>query len=97
MVLPSNQHLLDASTLSGELVGVPIFPSPKVCLLGLVEDQVPSLADRPLSGLLLFYARKTITLFWKKQAPPPLSLWKQHVDTVIPLYKDAYRGCPKNI
>lgn len=73
-----------------EIVGVPILPSPKVCLLGLVEDSVLRVVARTLIGLLLFYARKTITLCWKKQVPPPLSLWKEHVDTVLTLYKDVF-------
>lgn len=52
------------------IAGTSMNPSPKVCLLGLVEDVASGLADRTLIGLLLFYARKAITPHWKKQASP---------------------------
>lgn len=78
-----------------DLLGISVAPSPHICLLGLVEELVPRVVERTLIGLLLFYARKMITLCWKKQAPPSLSLWKTHVNIILPLYKDTYyhRGC----
>lgn len=69
----------------------------EVCLLGLVEAIVPTVAKRTLISLLLFYARKNIAMQWKKSSPPSLSRWKQLVNNSLPLYKDTYmnRGCPK--
>ena len=80
-----------------EVVGIDIAPSPQICLLGLVEELAPRVAERTLIGLLLFYARKMITPCWKKRAPPSTLLWKSHVNKVLPLYKGTYqnRGCPK--
>lgn len=67
-----------------------------ICILGLVEQLIPTVAGRTLVGLLLFYARKAIALSWRKPTPPPLSLWKQLINNSLPLYKDTYdnRGCP---
>ena len=80
-----------------ELFSISIVPSPRICLLGLVEDLVPRVAERTLLGLLLFYARKSIILCWKHKAPPSLDLWKTLVNNVIPLYRDTYthRGWSK--
>lgn len=66
---------------------IPLQPSMSVCLLGLVEQLIPTVARHTMGSLLLFYARKAITLHWKKPAPP----------TSLPLYKDTStnRGCPK--
>lgn len=44
-------------------------PSPKTCLLGLVED----LTNRTPIELLLFYARKVLTLHWKKPLAPTIT------------------------
>lgn len=71
--------------------------TPRVCLIGLVEEVVPSLAHRTLLNIGLFYGKKAILLKWKKSAAPTLSFWKALVNLVIPLYKATYRirGCPK--
>lgn len=45
-------------------------PSLRVCLLGLVDQLAPTVAERTLLGLLLFYSRKTRNLTWKKSTPP---------------------------
>lgn len=68
----------------------------EVCLLGLIETLVPTMAKRTLVGLLLFYARKNIAIWWKKPAPPSLTQWKSLVNNNLPLYRDTYfnRGCP---
>lgn len=68
-----------------------------ICLLGLVEQLIPTVAGRTMGygvGLLLFYA---ITLHWKKPAPPTSIFWKRLVNKNLPLYKDTYinRGYPK--
>lgn len=80
-----------------DIMGIDIAPTPQICLLGLVEELAPRVAERTLIGFLLFYARKMITLCWKKRAPPSLLLWKTHVNNVLSLYKETYqnRGCPK--
>lgn len=36
--------------------------SPKICLLGLVKDLVPSIAEGTHPGFLLFYAKRTSAL-----------------------------------
>lgn len=41
-----------------------------ICILGLIEQFIPTTAGRTLVGLLLFYARKAIALRWKKPPPP---------------------------
>ena len=76
------------------LITVPI--TMEVCLLGLIETLVPTVAGRTLIGLLLFYARKNIAMNWKKPTMPSLAQWKRLVNESLPLYKDTYesRGCP---
>lgn len=66
-----------------------------ICILGLIEQFIPTTAGRTLVGLLLFYARKAIALSWKKTTPPSLTLWKQLINNSLPLYKKTYinRGC----
>lgn len=70
---------------------------PKHCLLGLVE-QMPILRTRKiLISLLLYYARKAITMTWKQSSPPSVKFWKSLVNASLPLYKATYlsRGCPQ--
>ena len=67
----------------------------RVCLLGLVEDVLPSRAHRTLLNILLFYARKAILLRWRKPGAPTLGFWKGLVNSMLPYYKSTYlsRGC----
>lgn len=69
--------------------------SMEICMLGLIKKLVPAVAKRTMIGLLLFYARKTITFQWKKPYPPTNVQWKRLVNDNLPLYKDTYlnRGC----
>lgn len=55
-----------------EVLLVPIHLTIKVCLLGLVEEVVPSWAHRTLLNILLFYGRKAILLQWKKPGAPDI-------------------------
>lgn len=45
------------------------------CLLGLVEPLAAVVAKNILVSLLLFYARKAITMRWKQVSSPTLSFW----------------------
>ena len=80
-----------------EVLSVPVPLTARVCLLGFVEEVVPSLAHRTLLNIGLFYGRKAILLRWKKSAAPTVSYWKELVNSVIHLYKATYRsrGCDK--
>lgn len=80
-----------------EVLSAPVPFIPRVCLIGLVEEVMPSLAHRTLLNIGLFYGKKAILLKWKNTAAPTLSFWKGLVNSVIPLYKATYRlrGCPK--
>lgn len=71
-----------------------ISSSMEFCILDLVENLIPIAAERTPVGLL-FYARKAIALYWKKQVPPSIFFWKSLVNNSVPLYKDTYvnRGC----
>lgn len=73
-----------------QVTAVPLQRPMSICMLGLIEQLIPTFAGRTLVGLLLFYARKAIALCWRKPTPPPLSLWKQLVNNSLPLYKDTY-------
>lgn len=59
----------------------------EVCLLGLIETLVPTIAKCTLAGILLFYARKNIAMQWKKPNPPPLccngNVWSMIVSPYI--------------
>lgn len=57
-----------------------LSPSLRVCLLGLVEELAPTVAERTMLGHLLFYPRKAITLTWKKPTPPTVSTWMKLVN-----------------
>lgn len=95
---PTIQNLWSEVTgCLSELLSIPVPLLPRVCLIGLVEEVVPSLAHRTLLNIGLFYARKAILLRWKSSAAPTISFWKGLVNSAIPLYKATYRarGCPK--
>lgn len=47
-----------------------LVPSMSICLLELVKELVSTVAEPTMIGLLFFYARKAITLSWKKASPP---------------------------
>lgn len=72
-------------------------PSTSVCLLGLVEQLIPTVAERTMISLLFIYTWKAITMTWKQAPPPTLSFGKQLMKSSLPLYEDTYinRGCPK--
>lgn len=48
----------------------PVPMTVSVCLLGLVEEIVPTSAHRTLLNILLFYAIKAIILHLKKPTAP---------------------------
>lgn len=69
----------------------------EICLLGLVDALIPSWVVHILLGLLLFYARKLITLKWRAPTSAlTLNAWKSLVNLAVPLYKETYysRGYP---
>lgn len=68
---------------------VPVPLTIRVCLLGLVEEVVPSRAHITLLNILFFYGRKA--------GVPDLVFWKGLVHSMIPFYKATYlfRGCRK--
>lgn len=82
-------------TMINTFISMLVHQAIEICLLGLVDNILHTRADKTLAGLLLFYARKAITLQWKKQTPPTTSFWKQLINKNHPLYKDTYanRGC----
>lgn len=49
-----------------EVLGIPVPMTPRICLIGLVEEVVPFLALRTLLNIGLFYGRKAILLKWGK-------------------------------
>lgn len=87
----------DVTSCITELISVPIPMNIKVCLLGLVDDIVPTRAMRTLLNILMFYGRKAILLAWKKPEAPTISVWKGLVNSMLPFYKATYesRGCVK--
>lgn len=72
---------------------------PRYCLLGLVEQLSVTVARRILINLLLFYARKVITMNWKKSSPHSIQCWRGLINASLPLYKATYanRGCPNKL
>lgn len=76
---------------------ISLTQSVSLSLLGLVEELVPTVAGRTMHSLLLYYARKAITMSWKKVTPPSFAFLKHPVNVNLPLYKDTYVnwGCPK--
>lgn len=71
----------------------------RVCLLGLVDEVVPSRALRTLLNILLFYGRKAMLLNWKKLGAPDVAFWKGLVNSMMPHYRATYeaRGCKKKL
>lgn len=80
-----------------ELLLVRIPLTKPVCLLGLVEDLVQKRAQRTSLSITLFYARKSVVLYWKKPDAPSLAFWKGMVNKSIPFDKATYaaQGCQK--
>lgn len=87
----------DVTSCISELLTVPIPMTVKVCLLGLVDEVVPSRALRTMLNILLFYERKAILLHWKKPGAPRVAFWKGLVNAMLPYYKSTYEagGCMK--
>lgn len=56
----------DITECLAEVLSTPVPLTPRVCLIGLVEEVVPSCAHRTLLNIGLFYGRKAILLNWKK-------------------------------
>lgn len=69
----------------------------RVCLLGLVEEVVPSQAHRTLLHILLVYCMKAILLRLRKPGAPSLPFWKGLVNSMMHYYKETYLsiGCGK--
>lgn len=63
---------------------------PRVCLLGLVNDLAPSVAEGTFLGLSIFYALKSIAMHWKKPTSSSLAFWKRLINANLPLYRDTY-------
>lgn len=67
-----------------DLLKIPIPNSIKVCLVGLVDEVVPSMALRTLLNILFFYGRKAILLKWRSSVPPGIPFWKGLVNSMLP-------------
>lgn len=65
--------------------------------MGLVDNLAPKRVTRTLLTILIYYARKTIVLSWKKSNPPSVSAWRGVVNRAAPFYKATYinRGIPQ--
>lgn len=50
-------------------------------------------AKQTLLSLLLFYAWKSITLYWHKPAPPTIHFWKCQVNSALPFYQATQSNC----
>lgn len=55
--------------VNASVVHIPIALTPRFCLQGLVEEFAHKVALKTLLSLLLFNARKAITLHWNKVFP----------------------------
>lgn len=91
------QYWSEITSCISDLLVVPIPMTVRVCLLGLVDEVVPSRALRTLLNILLTYGRKAILLNWKKPRAPSLASWKGLVNSMMSHYKATYiaRGCGK--
>lgn len=76
---------------------ISVVLSSRMCSSGLVEDLFPTVAQRGLLSLLLFYAREATAMSWKKYSPLSIQFWKQLVNSNLPLYHKTYNnmGLPK--
>uniref|UniRef100_A0A803K2L7 Reverse transcriptase domain-containing protein n=1 Tax=Xenopus tropicalis TaxID=8364 RepID=A0A803K2L7_XENTR len=85
------------TTYIGEKTSLPNLLTPKVCLLGVIDDLTPTAHMRTLYRSLLFYARKCILLHWMAQSPPTIDRWLNLIKTLLPLFQITYiaRGCPQ--
>lgn len=83
---------VDITSCIAELISVPIPTTVRVCLLGLVDDVVPTHAMRTMLNVLLLYGRKVILLAWKKPEAPSISSWKGLVNSMLPYYKATYEA-----
>lgn len=76
---------------------LPIPHTPEVGLLGVLKDHVPCTHVRTLLHILLFFAHKTILLYWKDVGPLSSCVFFHIVNGVLPKFKLIYksRACPK--
>ena len=83
---------MEVVDLLNSITSAPLPVSMSVCLLGLVEDITPIETERIFINTTLFYARKSIALYWKKTHPPTPLYWKQLINNNLQLYRDTYRN-----
>lgn len=72
-------------SVKNAVAGTSIVPSPRICLLGLFDDLLPTTVERTLLGLLLFYFRKAFTLCCKQSTLPSVRYCQQLVNATLPL------------
>lgn len=71
--------------------------TPKVGLLGVLNDFIHRTHTRTLVRIILFYARKLILMQWKNATAPDIQVLYRMMNKVIPIFKLVYKGraCPK--
>uniref|UniRef100_A0A803JEC5 Reverse transcriptase domain-containing protein n=1 Tax=Xenopus tropicalis TaxID=8364 RepID=A0A803JEC5_XENTR len=72
------------------VLALPNVINPTTCLLGTVEDMLPTNAARIRFRSLTFYAKKAIIMRWMGNSVPTLELWQQLVNAALPLIKLTY-------
>lgn len=66
----------------------------EICILGMIENLIPTAAERTLVGLFLCQESCCTAL---EEAGPPFHPLLEKFNNSLPLYKYTYanRGCPK--
>uniref|UniRef100_A0A803KF69 Reverse transcriptase domain-containing protein n=1 Tax=Xenopus tropicalis TaxID=8364 RepID=A0A803KF69_XENTR len=87
---PINRFWKDVMGTMAQELGTPQIIDPVVCLLGVIDDILPTNAARIRFRTLMFYAKKTVIMHWMGNNLPSLNFWRQLVDSALPLIKLTY-------
>lgn len=95
--LPIRKFWLKVTAFISSTTQIPNICNPLQCLLGYIDDEGLSKNVQTFIHIVLFYAKKSITMHWKSQSSPTIAFWLTTVNHAIPLYKLIYEagGCPK--
>lgn len=86
----------EVTTFISSITQIPNVCNPLRCLLGYIDDEFLSKSTQFFLRIVLFIAKKSITMQWKSPTPPTIILWLTFFNQALPLYKLMYeaRGCP---
>lgn len=69
------QFWSEVSAFISSIAQIPNICNPLRCLLGYIDDEELSKNFQSFIRIVMFYAKKTITMHWKSNAAPTVKFW----------------------